>query len=299
MSVTVAIPTARRAAALGRLLDALPAALTGVPGVDVLVVDNDAAGSARDVVGDRARYVVEATAGSAFARNRALAETGAETIAFLDDDVVPQPGWLAALLEPQAVATGGRVVLDPSVPRPRWFDEPGIGGYLTAFALDGPARPLVDGEYVVTASAAFDAAALRAVGGFDPQLGPRPGAQFVADDVHVVRELRRRGGTVWWQPDAVVVHDLPDERLRPAWLLRRAYLQGRSDWMLDEELLRPRVGGGARVALSWLGTELGRRRREGLLRPATAFHLAADVSRTAGALGQGLRWRRDRDLGCS
>jgi glycosyltransferase involved in cell wall biosynthesis len=238
---------------------------------------------------------VEGQPGSAFARNRALAEVDTDRVAFLDDDVVPQPGWLAALLRTGGVAAGGRVVLDPAAPRPSWFDEPGIGGYLTAFDLGGPARPLVAEEYVVTASAVFDVAALRGVGGFDPQLGPRPGSQLVADDVHVVRELRRAGGTVWWQPDAVVVHDLPAERLRPTWLMRRAFLQGRSDWLLDEEVLRQRALGGARVAVAWLGGELRRRSAEGLHRPATAFHLATDVSRTAGALSQGLRWRRDRE----
>ena len=295
MSVTVAVPTARRPQALARLLDALPAALDGVADVDVLVVDNDVSGSARPVVAGRARYLLETQPGSAHARNRALAEVTTERLAFLDDDVVPQPGWLAGLLDTEGVAAGGKVVLDPTVPRPSWFDEAGIGGYVTAFDLGGGARPLTSSEYVVTASAVFDTAALRAVGGFDPQLGPRPGSQLVADDVHVVRELQRAGGEVWWQPSAVVVHDLPAERLRPGWLLKRAYLQGRSDWLLDEELMRQRALGGARVAVSWLGTELGRRRREGLLRRTTAFHLATDVSRTLGAVGQGLRWLGDRE----
>ena len=299
--VTVGVPTAYRAASLHRLLAALPAAMAGGPPAEVVVVDNDAAGSARAVVersGVAARYVLEPQPGSAFARNRATAEATTPVIAFLDDDVVPQPGWLAALVAPVlagAAGSGGRVVLDPAVRRPRWLDEQGVGGYLTAFDVEGPARVLRRDEYVVTANAAFDVAALRAAGGFDPALGPRPGAQIVADDVHVVRVLQRAGGDVWWVPDAVVVHDLPAERARPGWLLRRAYLQGRSDWLLDTDELRARRAGGARIALSWLGSELRSRGREGLLDPATAFHAATDVARTAGALGEALRLaRRDR-----
>jgi GT2 family glycosyltransferase len=297
--VTVAVPTARRPAALQRLLDALPAAIAGGPDAELLVVDNDRNGSARDVVegaGLKVRYVVEPEPGSAFARNRAIAETATPVLALLDDDVVPRPGWLDEVTRPVlagAAGCGGRVVLDPSVPRPRWFDESGIGGYVTSFDLEGPARALGHDEYIVTANAAFDVGALRAVGGFDPALGPRPGSQLVADDVHVVRMLQRAGGEVWWAPSAVVVHDLPAERLRPRWLLRRAYLQGRSDWLLDAEELRARRGGGARVALSWLGHELQARRREGLRDPATRFHLATDVSRTLGALRQALGLRRE------
>lgn len=293
-AVTVVVPTARRPDALRRLLAALPAAMAGGPAADVLVVDNDPVAAVRDLVAASSahvRYLLEPRRGSAFARNRALAETRAPVIAFLDDDVVPQPGWLAAITAPLlagAVGSGGRVLLDPSVPRPRWLDEAGIGGYLTAFALDGPARPLRPEEYVVTANAAFDAAALRESGGFHPALGPRPGQQLVADDVHVVRALRARGGTLCWAPAAVVVHELSPERLRPSWLLRRAYLQGRSDWLLDAEQLRARRAGGARVALSWLRGELRARTREGLGDPATAFHLATDLSRTLGALAQAL-----------
>jgi glycosyltransferase involved in cell wall biosynthesis len=299
--VTVAVPTAGRPAALARLLDALPDALQGTAVAEVLVVDNaphDRSSGVRELVAGRARYVAEPQRGSAFARNRALAETTTPLVAFLDDDVVPAAGWLAALRAPLrsgVVAVGGCVRLDPTVPRPRWFDERGIGGYVTSFDLGRPAGELRPGEYLVTANALFDVAALRSVGGFDPALGPRPGVQLVADDVHVVRQLQAAGGTVLWEPAAMVVHDFPPERRRAGWLIRRAYLQGRSDWLLDREVLAERRAGGARVALSWLASELAARRRDGLTDPATAFHALTDVSRTAGALRQGIRLARARD----
>jgi glycosyltransferase involved in cell wall biosynthesis len=291
--VTVAIPTARRPELLARLLAALPAAVEGVD-VEVLVVDN-----AGPHEGNRAaatalgRYLVEPTPGSSHARNLAIAETTTPLLAFLDDDVVPSPGWLGRLLAGRgtAVAAGGPVALDPAVRRPRWFDEEGIGGYVSRFGLDA-SRSLRPDEHLLTANCVFDLEALRSVGGFDPRLGPRPGVQLVADDVHGVRQLMRRGGEVRFVADAGVTHDLPPERLRRRWLLRRAYLQGRSDWLLDEDVLRHRALGGARVAASWLVTELGRRRAEGLGRREVRFHLAADLARTGGALRQGLGLRR-------
>ena len=297
--VTVAIPTARRAGSLRRLLAALPAALAGVT-ADVVVVDNDPAEPADTVVAASpvpVRYLVEPRPGSAFARNRAVAEVRTELVAFLDDDVVPHPGWLAGLIvamAPGVVAAGGPVVLDPLAPRPPWFRDAGLGGYLSAHDLGPESRDLVAGEYLLTANAVFLTEALRAVGGFDPRLGPRPGAQLVADDVHVVRALQRAGGRVVWQPAAGVTHELPAERTSRRWLLRRAYLQGRSDWLLDEEVLRVRRAGGARVAVSWLEDELAERRREGLSSQDVRFHLATDVARTLGAVRQGLGWRGGR-----
>ncbi|MBW8792220.1 MAG: glycosyltransferase [Streptomyces sp.] len=291
------MPTARRLPQLARLLDALPAAVSGIR-ADVLVVDNAPEHPARAVVAAAplpVRYVVEPQPGSAHARNRALAETDASVIAFLDDDVVPHAGWLAPLLraleDPGTSAVGGPVLLDPEAHRPAWFDEEGIGGYLSRHELDTASRDLRIGEYLLTANAAFDVDALRSVGGFDPRLGPRPGSQLVADDVHVVRALQRAGARVRWEPESVVTHELPAERARRRWLLRRAYLQGRSDWLLDRELLEARRLGGARVALSWLGAEAARRRAEGLSRADVRFHLATDVSRAVGAVREGVGWR--------
>lgn len=288
--VTVVLPTHRRPAALARALDGL-VQQQGAPDFEVLVVDNDPAPHAPVVLptGLTGRVVHEPIPGAAAARNRGIREAAAPVLALLDDDVVPEPGWLAALAAPvlagHADLTGGRVVLDPQVPRPRWL-APGIEGYLTSLDLGPEERPLTDEETLLTASLLTRTELLREVGGFDPRLGPRGRTQLVGDDVQVVRDLRRAGARTMWVPQAEVVHELPASRLRPSWLLRRAYLQGRSDWLLDADRLGQRRAGGARIALDWLAGEAERRRREGLRSPAVAFHAACDIARTAGALVQ-------------
>ena len=294
VGVTVVLPTHRRPLGLARALAAL-AAQRDAPAYDVVVVDNDAAPHPPPVLppGLRGRVVHEPVPGAASARNRGIAEATAPLVAMLDDDVVPGPGWLAALarpvLEDRADLVGGRVVLDPGVRRPRWL-APSLEGYLTALDLGPQPRPLDDTETLLTASLLTRTDLLRRVGGFDAALGPRGRTQLVGDDVQLVRDLRAAGARAAWAPDAVVVHDLPAERLRPGWVLRRAYLQGRSDWRVDRAALSQRRAAGARVATSWLGGELRRRGREGV-RPDVAFHAACDVARTAGALVEGASWR--------
>lgn len=290
VQVTVVVPTHRRPESLRRALTAL-AAQRGAPPFDVLVVDNDAASYAPPALpeGLPGRVVSEPLPGAAAARNRGIAETSSPLLALLDDDVVPEPGWLAALAAPvlagRADLTGGRVVLDPLVPRPRWL-APGLEGYLTSLDLGPRERVLADDETLLTASLLTRTPLLREIGGFDRRLGPRGRTQLVGDDVQVVRDLRRAGARATWVPSATVVHELPAARLRPGWLLRRAYLQGRSDWILDAERLRGRRAGGARVALSWLAAQGRQRRQEGLASRAVALHAACDVARTAGALVQ-------------
>src|SRR5919107_3475810 len=107
--VAVCACTYLRPRGLARLLEGL-AALEVPDGVavEVVIVDNDAAGSGRSVV-DAARegfpfplrYVVEPARGIVAARNAAVAEASADgpvPVAFLDDDEWPAPRWLAELL---------------------------------------------------------------------------------------------------------------------------------------------------------------------------------------------------------
>lgn len=110
--VVVAIPTFRREADLDRLLRSLPACIDDTERrypsatLDVLIVDNDAAQSARWVETPSegrvpVRYVCEPSSGLASVRNRALDESqGADILVFIDDDETPaDPGWLSKLLD--------------------------------------------------------------------------------------------------------------------------------------------------------------------------------------------------------
>jgi glycosyltransferase involved in cell wall biosynthesis len=71
---------------------------------EVVIIDNtagdDAAKSAALDFG--ALYIVEPTPGLSRARNRGLAESNSEFVAFIDDDAIPDVQWLARLIEPFA-----------------------------------------------------------------------------------------------------------------------------------------------------------------------------------------------------
>lgn len=291
--VTVILPTYRRPESLARTLAGLAGQDPGVEWELVVIDNDDAPGaeavfrSSEEAFGGRARMVRETRRGSAYARNRGIEASRGDVTAMIDDDVVPAPDWLGKLVEPilagRCSGVGGLVLLDPSVERPKWFDEVAIGGYLARWDLGAEERELSEKEFFLTANCAFDTARLRASGGFEPSLGPRGRTPLVNDDALLVRRVRDGGGAVRWVPDAVVFHELPPTRLNSRYLLRRAYAQGRSDWILDRDMLSRRKVGAARVAVSWLGEELGRRRREGLRRDV-AFHAICDIARTAGAL---------------
>ena len=312
LSATVVLPTYRRDAALRRALAGL--ADQTDPGLpwDLVVVDNDDAPGAEEAVHDAGasfpvpiRLVRERRRGASSARNRGIADASGTIVAFIDDDVVPREDWLRRLLAPlldgRCDGVGGRVVLDPSPPRPSWFDITWMGRCLADFKpFEEEAQIPLDG-YVLTASAAFRADLLRATGGLDVVLGPRPGVPMVNDDVGLCQRFIALGGTIRYVPDAVVVHELPQARLRRRYLVRRWYAQGRSDWLLEREALVATRTGGAGAAWWNLTDILGNHARAALgtsdklgARRVNGFRAVCELARVAGILRESVAFKTGR-----
>src|SRR5260221_6988879 len=98
---------------------------------ELIVVDNNSTDQTRaccDRFQDRLplRYVFEARQGQSCARNRGIRESNAPIVAFTDDDVDLDQGWLASLCD--AVAKhrdadfyGGRILPRWQSPPPQWL----------------------------------------------------------------------------------------------------------------------------------------------------------------------------------
>jgi glycosyltransferase involved in cell wall biosynthesis len=100
LEFSVVIPTHDRLEVLPEVLSALEGQ-QGAPAFEVVVVDDGSTdGTAEFLAGWRpalpARIVRQDNRGPAAARNRGVEEARAERVAFLGDDTVPAPGWLAA-----------------------------------------------------------------------------------------------------------------------------------------------------------------------------------------------------------
>jgi GT2 family glycosyltransferase len=169
------------------------------------------------------------------ARNRALAwaaETGADALAFVDDDAVVEPGWWSALRRawdeaPAEVACiGGPIRPRYSIPPPPWFSE-GIAHALTLLDRGPEVRDLDPHvEAVYGANISFRVEPLRAVGGFDPALGHAGGRVFFAEEDEAQRALARLGYRVRYVPGPGVVHVIPADRLTRASFIRRRFWFG-------------------------------------------------------------------------
>jgi glycosyltransferase involved in cell wall biosynthesis len=108
------IPTRGRPADLDRCLAAI--CEQDYPRFDIIVVDNSRGDQETEAVARRwkARYVKESKQGLCRARNRGALVSSADIIAYLDDDSIPERGWLAGLAaefeDPMVMAVGGKTV---------------------------------------------------------------------------------------------------------------------------------------------------------------------------------------------
>jgi glycosyltransferase involved in cell wall biosynthesis len=142
MTVAVCICTLARPASLKQCLQAIARAeiRSLAQRVFILVVDNGPDARTESACHDAAiaglpelHYVVEPERGISFARNRALHEAaarGADFVAFVDDDDIPERDWLTELLATQR-ATGaeiiyGRWILPEEVQIPKLLEEVGF-----------------------------------------------------------------------------------------------------------------------------------------------------------------------------
>jgi GT2 family glycosyltransferase len=258
-AVTVAVCTRNRAAVLDGCLASVATQAIDLGTVDVVVVDNgstdDTAAVARHWQArlPGMRTVRENTVGLSVARNTALATARGPIVAFLDDDARASSHWLARLLEAHAdaavVAAGGRVDLFWPHGPPRWMSRD-LEPWFSALDLGPAPRALGTGEYLVGCNLSVRRDAVLAVGGFDPGLGRTGGRLRSGEDWKVLDALRAAGGTVRYVPDALVHHEIADERGRVRWVLHRAYEQGRTDAVLDDDGDRARRWGASLRALA-------------------------------------------------
>jgi GT2 family glycosyltransferase len=242
-SMTVLIATRDREESLRRCLASI--AELDYPDFDVVVVDNaPATDAAATVVAElegrcgraRIRYVREDRPGLARAHNRGLQEVTGSWVAITDDDVVVDRHWLTAIAEAATAApgvacvTGLIVAAELETRAQRLIEEAGGFGRGFAYRLydtgpnrpDDPLFPVTTGRLGSGANMAFDAAVLRALGGFDPALGAGTPA-CGGDDLLAFLHILASGYTLAYQPAALISHF---HRREYAGLQRQSYNYG-------------------------------------------------------------------------
>jgi succinoglycan biosynthesis protein ExoM len=227
MSISVCIATYRRLDRLVALLEDLSRQQL-LPD-EVTIVDNDASGSARDVV-DRFRltqppftinYEIQPVKNISLTRNRTVELTKHEWLAFIDDDERAPQDWLGQLAgaTDKYLADGALGPVEPLVPedapawirRGRFYDFPRMSSGSVV-----PPNRLRFGNLILRASAVKGMDVI-----FDPAYGLTGG-----EDGDLLSRMSLRGARIVWCDEAVVHEPIEKSRLTLTWLLRRSMRGG-------------------------------------------------------------------------
>jgi glycosyltransferase involved in cell wall biosynthesis len=234
IGVTVCICTYKRPEQLSRLLAGLARQDTaGRFRHSIVVADNDRAESARAVV-TRFRatsplavtYCVEPEQNIARVRNRALAHASGDFVAFIDDDEFPEDDWLVRMLDGCArfEAAG---VLGPVRP---FFAETPPAWLVRSRLCERPEHPTgtaLHWRHTRTGNVLFHRRILDA---HEPPF--RPEFPNGGEDVDFFRRMMERGHRFVWCNEAPVYEEVPPERRRRRYFLKRALLRGQNERLL-------------------------------------------------------------------
>lgn len=258
--ITVAICTFNRDDMLASTLDSLLACAAPACGLEVLVVDNRSTDGTAVIAQSYAarhaavRYVFEGEQGLSAARNRAIAEANGELIAFADDDVYFDEGWLRSLEaafsdDPGLACVGGRVLPHFEAPRPEWLTEQMLWVYGVTRYGEVP-RDLHAPEIPIGCNMAFRRAAFDRAGTFDRALGRKGQSLLSNEESDLFARMAAAGLRVGYAPDMSLRHRVPVARLQKDWVQRRYYWQGISE-VVQQQVQSPGYG-----RMRWLGEAL-------------------------------------------
>lgn len=301
LDVTVAIPTYNGAKRLPAVLERLRSQ-QGLDNItwEVIVCDNNSLDETRAVVEDYQQnwgaagsltYRFAPEQGAAFARQRAVEVAQGEIIAFLDDDNLPALDWVAQAYQfsqthPQAAAWGSQIHGKFEGDLPDNFDK--LACYLAIIErgskphrYDPETKILPPGAGLVVRREAW----LNAVPARLFLNNKGKAAGLASEDLEAVLHIQKAGGEIWYNPDMVVHHEIPNSRLQRDYMmsllkcigLSRFYIRllGTRDWQRPLVVPAYIANDIRKLALHWLKY---RDVSEDLLASCQRAHLASTVA---------------------
>lgn len=244
--VSVCAATYKRPDLLKKLLESLNRlTFTRVPTpvIEVIIVDNDSAGSAKPVVEAMKasfrwplKYFIETNQGVTYARNRCISEAAVDRdfIAMLDDDEIAVSQWLEELLITQQ-AFEADIVVGPVLATfqddqdvPSWMKSGDFHSY-PRYKTGQRLETGYTGNVML--STKITKRLKKGETLFDNRF-----AQNGAEDAYLFACLYKEGFKMVWADDAVLYEPVAEQRLSLQWILKRGFWSWSVHSFIESEL---------------------------------------------------------------
>ncbi len=185
------------------------------------------------------RVVTEMQQGLSYARNRGIAESKGNFVAFIDDDETINEGFVSAyidlFLNHGAFVAAGVLKVCYDSKRPKWMS------YYTEKMI---ANPFELGDKIVTITSsitptggnmAFNREIFNLYGNFDTNLGRKGNTLLGGEENDLFERIRDLGERIFYTPHAIATHHIADSKLTPEYFDKLSYGVGVSKRLRAEK----------------------------------------------------------------
>ena len=237
--ISAIIATRNRASYLRKAVESLVHQTLDPDLYEIIVVDNGSQDNTKQVVEEFAfvpnlHYFFEPVPGCSRARNTGWRNAQGQIIAFMDDDAIAHPEWLARYIEAfdhygaSVGSIGGKVELIWEVPKPDWLSTR-LLGILSVYHYSDAMVVLDTDQWLSICNLAYPIEVLKKANGLREDLG-RQGNNLRAGAENFLRQQTDEWGLITvYHPDILVQHHIPLSRLTKKWFKNAAFWQGKSD----------------------------------------------------------------------
>ena len=258
MSITIVICTHDRASSLESALQSLTRVERPERNdIDLLVVANACSDHTPALLNHLAReglangvpcrWLEEPRPGKSFALNRAIAETDADALCFIDDDQLVEEGFLEALSQGVAAYPDHEIICGKMRPawdgsEPAWVHETGhyqipIRPFPEFDFGDAPqdvdpAVKLPSGGNITVRRSVFSTA-----GTFSTQIGPAGHNLKGGEDLEFLRRCVASGARIRYVPSIRQLHTIEPSRMAMGYMIRKSYWRSLSSILISDKPL--------------------------------------------------------------
>ena len=209
---------------------------------EIIIIDNnstDESGAACELFIDmhktlNVHYFLELKQGHTYSRNRGIAESKGEILAFIDDDAFVEVNYIEninkAFSNLEIVALGGKITPHYESGNPPVWMSKYLLPLVAALDMGEHKQYFRKGKFPIGANMAFRKNVFQNFGWFNIELGRRGSKGLEGgDEKDIFLKLHKSGAKILYDPNIKVTHIIPESRLQLAYIKGLAIGVGSSE----------------------------------------------------------------------
>lgn len=209
--------------------------------IEILIVNNNSTDNTEDICLNFIKknpqepilYFLETQQGHSYSRNRGIHESKGELIAFIDDDAFVEKDFSQNIIQffknyPDAQVMGGKIIPVYESKEPAWMSR-FLLPLVSALDMGDKVNPFQGRKFPIGANVTFRRCVFDQYGLFNVALGRKGSGLAGGDEKELVLRLKEDHAPIYYAPNVVVQHIIPDKRLSQAYIKGLAIGVGQSE----------------------------------------------------------------------